>query len=198
MLLNFKAVGATCVMLVAALAALTSPALAQPVAAAGEQVAPPAPPSPGAPPPQVTPPQAPPPQITPPDAQAPGEPPAAPLHQAVARPAWTTTNVNLRGGPGTDSEIIATIPAGSTVHITSRSGEWCAVTWNGQSGYAIARNLASGARRRLTQYRPQPYYAGEAPVVYGPPVYYPPPVVYGPGIYYGPRFYYGRGWGRRW
>jgi uncharacterized protein YraI len=107
-----------------------------------------------------------------------------------------TANVNLRSGPGTDSNIIATIPGGSTVHITSCSGEWCAVTWNGQSGYAIARNLGSG--RRVAQYRQQPYYEGGPPVVYGPPVYYPPAVYYGPGFYYGPRYYYGRGWGRRW
>ena len=116
-----------------------------------------------------------------------------------------TANVNLRNGPGTDAEVITTIPGGSTVRITSCSGEWCAVTWNGRSGYAIARNLDTiGGPRQARQYRPQPGYAegpeyAGPPVVYGAPGYYAPPVVYGPA-YYGPRYYYGPGWGwrRRW
>jgi Bacterial SH3 domain len=147
-------------------------------------------------------------QQTPPAAGHEPPPQAAPVRPGSARSALVTANVNLRSGPGTDSEIITTIPGGSTVRITSCSGEWCAVTWNGRSGYAIARNLDTGGPRQVRQYRAQPGYAEGRdyepgpPVVYGAPGYYPPPpVVYGPG-YYGPGYYYGPGpgwgWRRRW
>jgi hypothetical protein len=137
-----------------------------------------------------------------------------PARAARARSASVAATVNLRSGPGTDSEIVTTIPAGSTVRVTGCSGEWCEVTWNDRSGYAIARNLSIGAPRQAGAYGPQPRYAGgygpqpgyadgygpEPGVVYGAPGYYAPPaVVYGPA-YYGPRVYYGPGWGwrRRW
>jgi len=142
-----------------------------------------------------------------PSTRAAGAPPSKrPPQVAAARPgsarsAVVITNVNLRSGPGTDAEVVTTIPAGSTVRITDCSGEWCAVTWNGQSGYVIARNLGPGAPRQARAYRAQPEYAEgydvEPPVIYGAPGYYAPPaVVYGPA-YYGPRAYYGAGWGWR-
>jgi hypothetical protein len=116
-----------------------------------------------------------------------------------------SAKVNLRSGPGTDSEVLATIPAGSAVQVGKCEGEWCAVTWNGQSGYAIARNLNLGGPRQAgayprppggypegTEYPPGAYGPGYAPgYVYGPPV------VYGPAYYYGPRTYYYGGWGWR-
>jgi len=116
-------------------------------------------------------------------------------HPRAEGSAVVSTNVNLRGGLGTDSEILATIPAGSTVSVGKCEGEWCAVTWNGQNGYAIARNLDLGGSRQAGVYPRQPRYRprGYAP---GPGYYYGPPVVYGPG-YYGPGAYYGRGWGWR-
>jgi hypothetical protein len=127
-----------------------------------------------------------------------------PARAARARSAAVAATVNLRSGPGTDSEIITTIPAGSTVRVTGCSGEWCEVTWNGRSGYAIARNLSIGAPRQARTYGPQPGYADgygpEPGVVYGAPGYYAPPAVvcgptyYRPGVYYGP----GWGWRRRW
>jgi hypothetical protein len=153
------------------------------------------------------------PSATPQDGAA-TQAPTSPARAARARPAAVAATVNLRSGPGTDSEIITTIPAGSTVRVTGCSGEWCEVTWNGRSGFAIARNLSIGAPRQAGAYGPQPRYAGgygpqpgypdgygpEPGVVYGAPGYYAPPaVVYGP-TYYGPRVYYGPGWGwrRRW
>jgi len=192
MRLNSKALGAT--LGVAAIAAtMVAPALAQDSPPPGAQEPPPAPqnmPPPGAPPPQVTPPQ------------------AAPMVPGPgARSAFATANVNLRSGPSTDAQIITTILGGSRVKDTGCSGERCAVMWNGQSGYAIARNLDTGGPREARQYRPRPGYAGEPDDDVGPPVVYapgyypppPPPVVYGPG-YYGPGVYYGPGWGwgRRW
>jgi hypothetical protein len=87
-----------------------------------------------------------------------------PVRSGRAKSAAVISNVNLRSGPGTDQEIIATIPAGSRVRVDGCTGEWCEVTWNGQSGYAIARNLSIGAPRQARPYGPQPGYAGG----YGP------------------------------
>jgi uncharacterized protein YraI len=136
--------------------------------------------------------------------QAPSDRTAAAPPRRPARPgsAVVSAKVNLRSGPGTDSEVLTTIPAGSSVRVANCSGEWCTVTWNGQSGYAIARNLNLGASRQARAYPPQPGYPdgyeGAPPVVYGEPGYYgPPAVVYGPAYYYGPRIYYGPGWGWR-
>jgi uncharacterized protein YraI len=186
--LNFKVLGATLGMLAIAAATMTAPVFAQQSPPAAED----------GPPTNDQPPSAPPPN-------APALQSAPALHGSLAKSALVTANVNLRSGPGTDSEIITTIPGGSTVRITRCSGEWCAVTWNGLRGYAIARNLYAGGPRQARQYRAPPGYAEDAgdelgpPVVYGALGYYPPPpVVYGPG-YYGPG-YYGPGWGwrRRW
>jgi uncharacterized protein YgiM (DUF1202 family) len=172
---------------------MAAPVLAQESPPPAGQEPPPAPQ--GGPPPGGPPPGAPPPQAGP-AAPGPG-----------AKSAFATANVNLRSGPGTDAEVIATIPGGSRVQIASCDGEWCAVTWNGRSGYAIARNLGA-APRQARAYRPQPGYADGPPgyedgppVAYGAPRYYgPPAVVYGPGYYgyggyYGPGYY---GWRRRW
>jgi hypothetical protein len=134
-------------------------------------------------------------------------PGAPPVRSGRSRSAAAIANVNLRSGPGTDQEIIATIPAGSRVRVESCPGEWCEVTWNGHSGYAIARNLSTGAPRQARPYRPggygpQPGYAGG----YGPQPGYtgggygpqpgggygPQP---GPGGGYGPQPGYTGGYG---
>jgi uncharacterized protein YgiM (DUF1202 family) len=162
-----------------------------------------APPPGQAPQPGASGPTAPTQQGEPPPAPAPSVPPqAAPT--GSARFAVVSANVNLRSGPNTNSEIITTIPAGSRVQVTDCTGEWCMVTWNQRSGFAIARNLDTGGARQARRYRapsgyaggPPPGYPYGPPVVYGPPVYYPPPaIVYAPGYYFGPRYY---GWHRRW
>ncbi|MGA2129405.1 MAG: SH3 domain-containing protein [Xanthobacteraceae bacterium] len=130
---------------------------------------------------------------------------------ASAKPATVSAEVNLRKGPGTDTDVITLIPKGSTVEVEKCTNGWCHVTFEGQDGYAIAPNLGLGAPRPV--HRP---YGGD--VVYGPgprpgpgPAYVvgPPGYYYGPGPYYygpGPGPYYwgpwgrpwGWGWGRRW
>jgi hypothetical protein len=119
--------------------------------------------------------------------------------------------VNLRSGPDTSSEIITTIPAGTTIRVGECDGEWCKVIWNGHSGFAIARNLNLGGQRQAGIYPGEaqpgkpggPGYQGDyddAPGPgYGPGYYGPPAVVYGgPAYYYGPRvYYYPRPWGWR-
>ena len=171
---------------IAAIAAVTaaSPGRAQQDPGAGQQM-----------PPQAG---------TPPEVRPPAGPSSLPppriARQRSAGSAVVSANVNLRSGPGTDSEILATIPAGSTVRVGPCEGEWCPVTWNGQSGYAIARNLNLGGSRQAGAYPAQPGYQPGYPDEYGPPGYAPgygPPVVYGPAYYYGPRVYWGPGWGWR-
>jgi hypothetical protein len=181
---------ATLSLLTIATLALAAPALAQqpPATQAAPLDQQPPPPPAVEPPPQVEPP------LVAPSPVLPSH--AASTPSGAAKPALVIANVNLRSGPRTDSLIIATIPGGSRVRVAGCSGEWCAVTWNGTDGYAIARNLDTSGRRQDRRYRPQPFYEPDQQVVYGPPVYYPPPaVVYGPGFYYGPRYYYGRRWG---
>jgi Bacterial SH3 domain len=134
---------------------------------------------------------------------------AAPELVPIARSVSVTAKVNLRSGAGTYSEIIASIPAGSRVWVTSCMGEWCDVTWNGRSGYAIARNLRVGAPQQARPCRPQPgytesdaaghsgSYVAEPPVVYREPGYYPPPADPCEPTYYGPEVDYGPGWSWR-
>jgi uncharacterized protein YraI len=93
----------------------------------------------------------------------------------TARFALVTVNVNLRSRPGTDAEILATIPAGSRVEVTDCS-EWCMVALNGQRGFAIARNLDIGGTRQGRTHRTAPQYAGAPPGLYDAE----PPVIYGP------------------
>jgi hypothetical protein len=176
---------------VAAIAAVTtaSPGRAQQDPGAGQQI----PPQAGAPP-----------EMRPPD----GPPPPRMAGRRPRGSAMVSAKVNLRSGPGTESEILATIPAGSSVRVGECEGEWCQVSWNGQSGYAIARNLNLGGSRHAGIYPGQPGYQPAQPG-YQPgyptddglpgyaPGYYGPPVVYGPAYYYGPRVYYGPGWGWR-
>ena len=64
--------------------------------------------------------------------------------RAEAAPALTTTTVNLRQGPGTNYPVVNRIPAGSQVEVAGCQGQWCSVTWQGQSGYTIATSLDQG------------------------------------------------------
>jgi hypothetical protein len=129
---------------------------------------------------------------------------------ASAKPAMVTSDVNLRKGPGTDSEVITLIPKGTMVEVGPCTNGWCMVSWNGQDGYSIATNLGMGGPRPVRrpppgvgeedEYPPPPpgvVYAPPPAYVVGPPVYYGRPY-YGP--YYGPGPYWRGGWGwrRRW
>lgn len=137
---------------------------------------------------------------------------------AAAAPALAVNDVNLRQGPGTNYPIIMTIPGGSTVDVGGCQDQWCAVTWQGRSGFAIATSFDQGAGPPNSG--PPPGGAGPPPNGPGgpppsasadvpvpayppgaqppPPGYYPPPPGYYPpppgyyDPYYGP-YYYGPG-----
>lgn len=54
----------------------------------------------------------------------------------------TTSRLNLRSLPSTDSERIALVDTGRAVEVTDfRDGVWFAVVYNGQQGYMYARHL---------------------------------------------------------
>lgn len=70
-----------------------------------------------------------------PDAQA----LAAGVGQAV-----TTTGVRLRSGPGTEFDVLATLPEGQRVTILADGdGDWASVRHDGQDGYIARRYLLS-------------------------------------------------------
>jgi uncharacterized protein YraI len=108
---------------------------------------------------------------------------------AFAKPAYVPSTVNLRAAPGTTNEIVGKIPGGSLVDAENCTDGWCAVTWQGKSGFAIQTALDLSGRVPPSAQR---RVYGEGPeYVEGPPVYYGPPAVY-----VAP-YYYHRPWYRR-
>jgi len=122
--------------------------------------------------------------------------------EASAKTETVTAEVNLRKGPGTDTDVITLIPKGSTVEVTGCTNGWCQIKFNDQEGYAVAQNLGGPrpVRRRLAvPDRNNEMLYGRGPAYVGAPVYYygPGPYYYGPGPYpyWGPRWGWARGWG---
>jgi len=76
---------------------------------------------------------------------------------AAAKPVTLSAETNLRKAPGTKSEAIGLMPKGTEVEVGECDAGWCKVTWDGQEGYAIARNLGMivpGAPREAATARP--------------------------------------------
>jgi len=76
---------------------------------------------------------------------------------ALAKPVTLSAETNLRKAPGTKSEAIGLMPKGAEVEVGECDAGWCKVTWDGQEGYAIARNLGMvvpGAPREAGVQRP--------------------------------------------
>jgi hypothetical protein len=61
----------------------------------------------------------------------------------LAAPGMTTASVNFRSGPGTNFPSIRTLPASTEVDMgeCEETGNWCAVTIEGQSGFVSGRYL---------------------------------------------------------
>jgi uncharacterized protein YraI len=96
---------------------------------------------------------------------------------ALARVGTTTTDLGLRAGPSSNTELLLTIPGSAKVNIGACSGSWCRVSWSGYTGYAIKSGLVISAA-------PGPRVAVRA--VYPPageivPIY--PPYPYRSGYY---------------
>jgi uncharacterized protein YraI len=103
---------------------------------------------------------------------------------AVAKPAYVPTTVNLRAAPGIKSEVVAKIPTGSLIDADNCTEGWCAVTWEGKSGFAKQTALDMSGRvpqQRSAQARPR---GPQRPVYVDEPEYYRP--------------FYRSGWRHRW
>ncbi|MCS0504551.1 SH3 domain-containing protein [Ancylobacter mangrovi] len=87
--------------------------------------------------------------------------------------AATTATVNVRSGPGTGTNVLGTLPAGTPVNVAGCSGSWCRT----QYGYVSARYLGQAARGvgpGLSQARPMmapPAASYAAPTYAGAPAY---------------------------
>jgi uncharacterized protein YgiM (DUF1202 family) len=112
---------------------------------------------------------------------------------ASARPVTLGSETNLRKAPGTKSEVVTLIPKGEKVEVGTCDAGWCQVTWNGQDGYAIGRNLGQA---RVAQHRISRRYANDGYVRVPPPGYDDDdePYVAGPPVYYGYYPYPGAYW----
>ncbi|MGP9820694.1 I78 family peptidase inhibitor [Salinarimonas sp. NSM] len=64
---------------------------------------------------------------------------------ALAEPARTMADLNLREGPGTGYTVVASMPRGSLVDVRSCVRAWCEVGHRGRVGWAIRRHLRLGA-----------------------------------------------------
>ena len=124
---------------------------------------------------------------------------------ALAAPGTAVSTVNLRAEANTASTILGKIGAGSRVDVGDCTAGWCAVTWQGKSGFVIQTSLDMSGRpvaraRRVapgSQYVVPAYPRAPGYVPARPPAYVPgPPVVYAPGYFGAP--YYGPGWGGYW
>jgi uncharacterized protein YraI len=51
----------------------------------------------------------------------------------------TTTRVNMRGGPGTDSQVLRVLEPGTPVLILEDTGTWLRVEAGGQQGFVHER-----------------------------------------------------------
>lgn len=65
---------------------------------------------------------------------------------AMAAPAYVTTNVNVRSGPGTGYGVIDTLRRGEQVDVQQCSGSWCFVEKRGPDGWVSANYLDRGGR----------------------------------------------------
>ena len=61
--------------------------------------------------------------------------------------AIVTTQVNLQKIAAEKSEVLATIPKGSTVKLSGCTNGWCFVSWDGREGYILAKYVRVGGAK---------------------------------------------------
>lgn len=126
---------------------------------------------------------------------------------AVALPGVAATTVNLRAEANTTSEVLAKMQAGARLEVGDCKDGWCAVTFQGKSGFAIQTAIDVTGRARTVRRYPRAVAPADDFVPVAPgyraypsaAVYAPGPMYYGWGAYWGPRWVGGWGYGwRRW
>jgi hypothetical protein len=75
---------------------------------------------------------------------------------ASAAPAFATSNVNVRSGPGTGYRVVDTLRRGERVDIQYCRGSWCFVQKRGPDGWVSANYLSSGGGWDDDWYEPAP------------------------------------------
>lgn len=68
------------------------------------------------------------------------------LPAAQAAPGVTTSNVNVRSGPGTGYAVVDTVTRGTRVDVQRCQGSWCFVEKPGPDGWISASFLSAGGR----------------------------------------------------
>lgn len=102
---------------------------------------------------------------------------------AAAYTAYTTGNVNVRTGPGTDYARIATLAAGRPVDVLACQGSWCRIGYQGMRGWLSASYIERAVGR-------PPAVVVQPTIIVRPPYrppYYRPPDYRLPPPYYRPR-----------
>jgi uncharacterized protein YraI len=108
---------------------------------------------------------------------------------ASAAPATAESALNMRSGPGTQYQVVDTIPGGATVDVAGCTGSWCQVSFNGESGFASRSYLAMGGEVAPSAAIVAPGYAYDDAPLYADG-YYDDGYAYGPGfgVVVGPRY----------
>ena len=75
---------------------------------------------------------------------------------AMAAPAFATSNVNVRSGPGTGYGVVDALRRGEQVDVQECRGSWCFIEKRGPDGWVSASYLDRGRPMPL----PQPIYPG--------------------------------------
>lgn len=94
----------------------------------------------------------------------------------VSAQAMVTTpsgSLNLRESPNSSARVMLTIPYGAWVQVSAQGQTWCAVSYNGYTGYVMRQYLSFGVSLPTS---PTPYYAPTANPTALPVVTYVPPV----------------------
>lgn len=63
---------------------------------------------------------------------------------AMAAPAYVTSNVNVRSGPGTGYGVVDTLRRGEQVDVQQCRGSWCYIEKRGPDGWVSANYLSAG------------------------------------------------------
>ena len=100
---------------------------------------------------------------------------------ALAAPAYATSNVNVRSGPGTGYGAVDVLHRGDGVDIDYCRGSWCFVNKSGPDGWVSASYLSRGGYDDDYYDDDDSFYIDERPIVR--PYRYRPYRDY----YYGPR-----------
>ena len=102
-------------------------------------------------------------------------PAAVNAQQAVT--AYTSADLNLRDGPGTEFQVILAMPRGAQVQVSYCSSEdvWCFVQYGQNTGWASSRYLTSTAPQYAQQpQQPQYQQPQQQVAVAQPPKYQQP------------------------